>query len=116
VFILTAVSAVKRSTCRRPSSALPAYFYLTRGIALHKFACSLAFFGLHFFFLFPQHLRFLTGNPFLGRRRRAGAKKREIKKASAAFRKAAEVQPVLAEYNRLTNTAVNINELLADDQ
>jgi hypothetical protein len=76
----------------------------------------LGFFWPPFLLLVPAASTFSDRRPFLGPAASGGRKKREIKKASAAFRKAAEVQPVLAEYNRLTNTAVNINELLADDQ
>lgn len=57
------------------------------------------------FLLFPQHLRFLTGNPFLGGGGSSGVgAKREITtKASSVFLKRlwTEVQPLPSEYNRL---------------
>jgi hypothetical protein len=77
----------------------------SKAIALHNFHSRL----FASFLLFPQHLRFLTGNPFLGGGGSSGVgAKREIRtKGKFRFPKgdADGGAAAPAEYNRLNSTA-----------
>jgi hypothetical protein len=86
------------------------FFILRRGIALHKSHSSWLFLPP----FLPAASTFSDRQPFFGPAA-SGAKKGN-QKGKCRISKSSGGTAVLAEYHRLINTAVNINELLAGDQ